>query len=202
MGPRWASVKGRGQIPDRDVRAEIERWWKDVLEGEPAARHPVHGDDIKVKLTNGRLALSGEVPSKREHDQLVREARARIGNGLHEFDFSGLKIRPKDEKPGLLAQTLVAAYGHRDTADIALRFVLEHSRSKPLRTQILDEGPKLTAALPDELIEDAKRQLDRGRILLVLDVDETDAFRVRALLEDTRSTWTVAAPPRLIGSRN
>lgn len=162
----------------------------------------MHGDDLKVKLTDGRLALSGQVPSKREHDQLVQEARARIGSGLHEYDVSGLKIRPKREQPGLLAQTLVAAYAHRDTADLALRFVLEHSRPQPLRTQILEEGSDASEALPHELIEDAKKQLDRGQILLALDVDETDAFRVRALLEDSRSTWTVAAPPRLAKSGN
>jgi len=44
----------------------------------------------------------------------------------------------------------------------------------------------------------ARKALDSGQALLILTVDETEAFRVRELLEeDTRSEWTVAAPPHL-----
>lgn len=199
LEPRCANVKRRRHHPDPKPRAEIERWWTDVLAGEAAARHPVHGDDVKVKLTDGRLELWGEVPSKRDHDQLVHEARARIGSGLHEFDASRLRVRSNGEKSGLLAQTLLAAYARRDTAELALKFLLEHSHSKPLRAQIIDKLSSLTDALPRELIDGAKKHVDGGQTLVAVDVDETEAFRVRALLEeDTPSTWTVAAPPRLI----
>jgi hypothetical protein len=176
-------------------------WWKEVLAGEVAARHPIHGDELKVKLRDGRLVLAGEVQSRAERDQLVREARSRIGHGLHELDVSGLKIRPKNEKAGVLGQTIVAAYDHPDTAELALTFVMEHTRSKPLRATVVRSGAKLVGLLPPELVSDAQRELDRGHTLLVVEVDETEAYRVRALLEeDTRSTWTVAAPPHIIGS--
>lgn len=176
-----------------------EGWWKEVLAGEVAARHPIHGDELKAKLTDGRLVLSGEVPSPRDRDQLVREARARVGNGLHELDVSGIKIRPRHEKPGVLAQTLVAAYDHRDTAQLALTFVIEHSRNRPKHTQVIDRAQGIRAVLPPELIDDARKQLERGRTLLLVEVDETEAFRSRALLEeDTRSVWTMSAPPHAI----
>lgn len=181
--------------------AGTEQWWDEVLAGEVAARHPIYGDDLKVKLTDGKLVLSGEVPSKRDRDQLVREARARIGSGLHEYDVSGLKIRPRDEKPGLLEQSMVAAYGHRDTADLARKYFLEHSRSRPMRADILDGRSNLDASLPSEVVDQARKQLELGRTLLVVGVDETEAFRARALLEeDTQSSWTVAAPPHVIAN--
>ena len=180
----------------------IEKWWDDVLTGQVAARHPLYGDDLKVKLTDGRLVLWGRVPTRRDRDQLVREARERIGRGLHQYDVSKLKVRPRGEKAGLLAQTLVAAFEHGDTADFALKFFLEHTRSQPLRTAIVESPARLAAALPPELVDDARKQLDRGGALLVVEVDETEAFTARALLEeDTRSTWTIAAPPRVISSR-
>lgn len=170
-----------------------------MLAGEAAATHPVHGDELKVKLTEGRLVLSGEVPSKRDRDLLVREARERIGNGLHEYDVKRLRIRPKDEKRGLLGQTIVAAYPHRDTADVALKFFLEHTSSKPIRADLVDCNATFEDELPPELVDDARKQLERGMTLVVVEVDETEAFRARALLdEDTRSTWTTAAPPRAL----
>jgi hypothetical protein len=36
---------------------------------------------------------------------------------------------------------------------------------------------------------------------LILTIDETEAFRVRELLEeDTRSEWTIATPPQLLAA--
>lgn len=190
-------MKRRDRESDRD-RGLVDEWWKAVLTGETEARHPKHGDDLRARFIHGRLVLSGEVPSKRDRDELLREARKRVGRGLHEYDASRLKIRATHERPGLLAQMLLAAYGHRDTADVALDFLMEHVRHKPLRAEVLDQNSKLAGVVPRELMEDAKRQIESGKTLLAIDVDETEAFGVRALLEeDTRSLWTVAAPPRL-----
>lgn len=170
-----------------------------MLAGETSARHPIHGDELKVRFTDGKLVLAGEVPSKRDRDELVREARARIGNGLTEYDAGALKIRPRGERGGILSQTLLAAFEHRDVAELGLKFLLEHARSKPLRAQVIDRQADLNRVLPAELIEEAKKQLERGRTLVMVDVDETEAFRARSLLEeDTRSRWTIAAPPRVM----
>lgn len=196
-------VNTRRKNHSRDAQGpDTEGWWKQVLAGEVAARHPVHGDELKVRLTDGRLVLWGEVPSKRDRDQLVREARERIGNGLHRYDARGLKIRPKDERPGVLAQTIVAAYPHRDTAEVALQFFLEHTRSQPIRAVVVDRHAKLVEVLPSELVDDARKHLARGLTLVSVEVDETEAFRARALLEeDTRSSWSTAAPPRAFADR-
>ena len=189
----------RNSRPSGTHAPDTDGWWKQVLAGAVATTHPVHGDELKVKLTEGRLVLWGEVPSKRDRDQLVREARERIGNGLHEYDAKGLRIRPKDEKRGLLGQTIAAAYSHRDTAELALQFFLEHTGNKPIRAKLVDRDAKLEDEVPFELVDDARKQLGRGLTLLVVEVDETEAFRARSLLEeDTRSVWTSAAPPRAL----
>lgn len=173
-----------------------------MLAGDVAARHPIHGDELKVKLDDGRLVLWGEVASKRDRDQLVHEARERIGSGVHEYDVKGLKVRPKEERTGLLSQTMVAAYSHRDTAEVALRFFLEHSRTEPIRAVVVHRKDQLEAELPPQLVDDAAKQLERGQFLVAVEVDETEAFRARALLEeDTQSTWTIAAPPRAFAGR-
>ena len=170
-----------------------------MLAGAVDTTHPIHGDALKVKLAEGRLVLSGEVASERDRDQLLREARERVGNGLQEYDVKGLRVRPKDEKRGVLRQTIAAAYRHRDTAELARDFFLEHTGTKPIRAAIVDGHAKLRDAIPAELIDDARKQVGRGRTLLVVDVDETEAFRARSLLEeDTRSVWTNVAPPRAL----
>jgi hypothetical protein len=57
---------------------------------------------------------------------------------------------------------------------------------------------RLRRLLPEEFALDAERVLRKNQALLILRVDETDAFNVRRLLEeDTRSMWTVATPPDL-----
>ncbi len=175
----------------------VEQWWRDILAGEAMSRHPVYADEVRIKLTQGRLVITGEVPSRQDRDELVRQARSRIGRGLDHYDASKLRIRPRDEKRGLLTQTIVAAYGRPDTADVARTFFLEHTPHRPLRADILDSAADAARVLPAEVVEEAHKQLERGRTLLALEVDETEAFRSRELLEeDTRSVWTIAAPPK------
>ncbi len=193
-------TQARKAKPAAEPSVDTGAWWKEILAGEVAARHPVHGDELKVKLTDGKLVLSGTVPTRRDRDALVREARERVGNGLHELDASRLKIRPHDEKPGVLSQALLASFDHPDTAQLARTFLLEHSRSRPQKVHIIDK-PDALGVVPAELVEDARKQVERGRTLLLVEVDETEAFRVRSLLEeDTRSTWTVAAPPHVMSN--
>jgi hypothetical protein len=70
----------------------------------------------------------------------------------------------------------------------------------PKLSEIIDpsQAGKLCALMPDDFVPDARKALDGGHALLILTVDETEAFRVRELLdEDTRSEWTMGAPPQL-----
>jgi hypothetical protein len=174
-------------------------WWNEVLAGETGVPHPVYGDQVKVRFTDGRLILSGELDSRRDREELVRQARARIGNVVHDVEASRLRYRERPEKRGVLDQTLLASYRHRDAADLALQYVLEHSRVEPKHAEIVDpKNPSRLHELAPAFAAEAEKRLARGEPILVIRVDEVDAFTVRALLEEgTRSTWTVAAPPEL-----
>ena len=178
----------------------VEAWWTAVLTGEAEEPHPVHGDRLVVRLDGTTLKLSGEVQTARDRDELVEQARAHVGRGIDEVDSSALGVVATKEKAGVLEQVLVAAFPNRKTAELALKFVLERSSALPRQKEILtssDRRPRLKA-VPDGFESEVRTQLDKGRAVLVLRVDETEAFRVRGLLEeDTRSLWTVAAPPQV-----
>jgi len=177
----------------------IDAWWATVLAGDVSEPHPVFGD-VKVQLHGSRLRLSGELESDAERKDLVDQARQRIGHGIDGADVSGLKVTSRKEKAGILEQTLGSAFPSRDAAEFARDFVIKHSRVVPKQSEILDgnHADTLRKLVPTDFARAARRALDSGQALLILTVDETEAFRVRELLEeDTRSEWTVAAPPQL-----
>ena len=187
-----------------ETGATISAWWDGVLAGDVDEPHPILGEQLTVRLTDGRLHLFGELERPEDREALIRQARAHVGHGVHQIDVSGLRVRGRHERRGILDQTLVAAYQHRDTAELARKFVLEHSRVTPKHDEIVEpkESGRLGRLLPRELVEDAKKLLGRQYSLLVIRVDETDAYRVRALLEEeTHSTWTIASPPRVATHR-
>lgn len=170
-----------------------------MLAGDVDKPHPVYGD-LRAHLDGGRLRLSGELETESDRNDLVRQARARIGNGIDRLDVSHLKVESRKEKPGILQQTLISAFPNRAAAEFARAFVLKHSRVAPLQDEIIDStrADKPASLLPDGFHRDAGKALDKGGALLILKVDETAAFRVRELLEeDTRSDWTIALPPQL-----
>jgi hypothetical protein len=177
----------------------IDAWWAAVLAGDVSEPHPVFGD-VRVQLRGGLLRLSGELESDADRKELIRQARQRIGHGIDSVDVSGLSAANRRERPGILEQTLISAFPSRDAAEFARDFVIRHSRVVPKLSEIIDpsQAGKLRALMPDDFVPDARRALDGGHALLILTVDETEAFRVRELLdEDTRSEWTMGAPPQL-----
>ncbi len=181
----------------------VDAWWASVLAGDVYNSHPIHRD-VKVRLHGGRLRLSGELESIEDRDELVGQARERIGHGIDQVDVSSLKVVSREEKPGILEQTLISAFPGREAAEYAREFVLKHSRVVPRQSDIVDagRGEMLHRLLPDDFARDTGKALDSGHALLVLRVDETEAFKVRELLdEDTRSEWTVAMPARRIEGR-
>ena len=176
----------------------VAAWWDAVLAGEVGEAHPILGDRISVRVAGGRLLVSGELDRPEDRRRLVKEARAHIGRGIRTVDASRLRVAERSEKPGVLDQTLVAAFPNRATAELARKLVLEHGRADARDEAIVDRAgsARLRALLPAGFVGDAQKRLERGEALVVLRVDETDAFRVRALLEEeTRSTWTIATPP-------
>lgn len=196
--------------PDRAIEpagaaaALVDAWWGSVLAGEVSEPHPVYGD-LKVRLGGGRLRLTAELENEADRNELVRQARERIGHGIDRLDVSRLTVARRREKPGILRQTLVSAFPNRAAAEFARAFVLKHSRVAPMRDGIVDSAQPngLAGLLPKEFIDDANEALDSGEALLILQVDETMAFRVRELLEEeTRSMRTIATPPQLIERSN
>ena len=183
--------------------ARIASWWDAVLAGEGGEPHPVYGERISIHVAGERLEISGELERREDRDQLLEEARARVGHGIRDVDTSRLTVAQRRERPGVLEQTLVASFPDPATAELARKFVLEHGRATPKGEAVVDHqgSAKLRDLLPPEFVEDAKKRLDRGEALLILRIDETDAFRVRALLDEgTRSKWTIATPPEIATS--
>lgn len=178
----------------------VNGWWASVLAGNVYEPHPIHGADLKIQLDGGRLRLSGELESDEDRKELVRQARERIDHGIDRVDASNLTVARRDEKPGILDQTLVSAFPSREAAEFARTFVIKHSRVVPKQHDIVDANhpDKPNALLPGAFVADARKALQAGQALLIMRIDETVAHRVRELLEeDTRSEWTIAAPPHL-----
>src|ERR1700693_5313702 len=90
----------------------VDAWWASVLAGDVYDPHPIHSD-VKIRLHGGRLRLSGKLESIEDRDALVRQARERVGHGIDQVDVSGLEIVNRDEKPGILQQTLILAFHGR-----------------------------------------------------------------------------------------
>jgi len=186
----------------------VDAWWSSILAGDVDEPHPVYGPALKVHLDGSRLRLSGELESAEDRKELIRQARERVGRGIDRVDASDLRIARRDEKPGILDQTLISAFPNRQAAEFAQAFVIKHSRTEPKQHEIVvqetlaEEEERLRGRLPADLLAKARKWLEAGQALLILTVDETAAHRVRELLEeDTRSQWTIAVPPTLSESR-
>jgi hypothetical protein len=181
----------------------VDAWWASVLAGDVYEPHPIHRE-VKVRLHRGLLRLSGELDSAQDRDELVRQARQHIGHGIDHVDVSSLQVASRQEKPGILEQTLISAFPGREAAEYARDFVLKHSRVVPKQSEIMDaqSADKLRRLLPEAYARHTRKAIDSGHALLILRVDETEALKVREVLEeDTRSEWTVAMPPQLIEAR-
>ena len=180
----------------------VDAWWATVLAGDLSEPHPIFGG-VKVHLHGGLLRLSGELESAGDRRELVHQARQRIGHGIDNVDVSRLTTAGRREKRGILEQTLISAFPNRDAARFARDFVIKHGRVVPKLNEIVDSNhaDRLRSLIPDDFVGDARKALDSGHALLVLAVDETEAFRVRELLEEeTRSEWTMAAPPQVVAA--
>jgi hypothetical protein len=182
----------------------IDGWWATVLAGDVYQPHPLYGG-LKVRLDGRQLRLSGELESDEDRSELVRQARERIGRGIDRVDVSRLTVASRHEKPGILEQTLISAFPSRDAAEFARDFVVKLSRVVPKQSDIVDADhvDELSRFVPQDFAKDARKAIDAGDALLILRVDETEAFKVRELLEEeTRSQWTIGLPPRLIETRH
>jgi hypothetical protein len=188
----------KGVQPPDSSGHRVRTWWAAVLAGLVDEPHPNHGADLDVAFKGGTLRLSGELPTEEDRRQLLEEAHGYVGRGIDDVDAKQLRVTKRREKPGILDQTLIAAFADREVAEFARRYLVESRRIKAKHVEILDakqEG-RARRLLPDGFMNDVREAFDAGRAVLILRVDETAAFRVRELLaQETRSLWTVATPP-------
>jgi hypothetical protein len=198
-GPGSSTKMGGERVTARSTRAgadQVADWWNSVLVGRPGHPHPVHGDAIDVKLRGGVLQLSGELPSDDEREALLREARLYIGRGVDDVDARRLVVKRPDGARGILEQTIIAAFANPALAEHALTFLRAHNRVKPKELGVVrsDREPVLNSL--GEFAADIRKALADGSGIVIVRLDETDAFEAIELLdEDTRSMWTVAMPP-------
>ena len=171
-------------------------WWTKVLAGA-VQPHPTYGDAISVKLRGRGLHLSGELASEEERDTLIREARRFIGRGLDDVDARRLVVKRNNGAQGIYEQTIIAAFPNPGLAEQALKFMRQQSRRlQPKEMAIVksDRDPVLSRL--GEFATDARKALAAGNGIVIIRVDETDAFDAREILdEDTHSVWTLATPP-------
>jgi hypothetical protein len=185
------------QPPDTDA-SRIKSWWTAVLAGQVDTPHPIYGADLRVSFKGGVLHLSGELPSNEDKKELLAQAREFKGRAVSDVDAKHLLVVSSKEKPGILDQTLIAAFPNREVAEFAGAYLLRSRRVKPKRLEILDSKQEGTARqlLPEDFVSDVKKAFDAGEAVLVVKVDETSAYKARELLdEETRSLWTIATPP-------
>jgi len=194
--PRSGAQESREVLRDR-----LHAWWTAVLSGQTDQSHPVHGSSISAHLDGDSLVIDGTVPSAEDRSEVSREVEHLRGKGVAEVR-NKLEVKPEstDEKH-LLAQTLLAFYETEEQAGFAQGYMEGHAHIRAESMQVIvpnasARGERLRAAVPEAYWEDAQRALDAGRSMLVVTVDETEAFKARELLdEETSSLETVVMPP-------
>jgi hypothetical protein len=188
----------KGVQPPDTVSGTTRSWWASILAGQIDDPHPIYGADIDVAFKGGLLRLSGVLPSADDRKRVLAEAREFVGHGIDDVDAKHLTVAKREEKSGILDQTLIAAFPNREVAEYASEYLLRSRRVEPKQLEILDSGKedKARKLLPEAFLDDVHRAFEAREAVVILTVDETSAFKARELLdEETRSLWTIATPP-------
>jgi hypothetical protein len=185
-----------------DIRQERARaWWIALLAGQPDQPHPRYGHDLRASIVNGILTLKGILPTRADRARILAEARGFRKQGISEVRDE-IEVSAAEEQEGVLSQTMIGVFESEEQARFAMKYLESHYKppARPPRCRVL--GPEtqpaeLRKVLPGDHVEEARQQLTEGHTLLVVTVDETDAFKARQFLdEETRSLRTIVLPPR------
>ena len=184
-----------------------QAWWMSVLAGQVAGSHPVHGTDIKATVDGDILTLSGRVPSE-EDRRLVEAEVAHLKGQNFSAVHNELEVIPENEdEKGLLVQSIIAIFETEAQAGFAEGYLEGHIHVRPelmhvIAPQSSDAGyESLRAMVPEAYWNEAKEALEGQRALLIVTVDETEAFKTRELLEEeTKSLRTLVLPPEPAGN--
>jgi hypothetical protein len=115
--------------------------------------------------------------------------------------MGGERVRPRAASAagsarGILDQTIIAAFASAAQAEDASKSLHQHGRVEPKELAVVtsDEDPALNRI--GDFAVDVRKALADGNGIVIVRVDETDAFDARELLdEDMHGLWTVAMPP-------
>ncbi len=179
-----------------DAADPVSQWWTKVLAGQTDAPHPVYGETVRVKLHGGVLRLSGEVAFDQQRRSIIGEARRYIGRGLDDIDARRLVVKRPDGMRGVLDQAIIAAFPNPDVAERVLKVLREDSRLNLKEAHLIKSDRDRVVDRIGEFVKDVRGALAAGHGVLIVRVDEIDAFEARELLdEDMRSLWTHVMPP-------
>ncbi|HTE85803.1 MAG TPA: BON domain-containing protein [Dehalococcoidia bacterium] len=191
-----------------DALSESTRaWWTSVLAGQVDAPHPVYGANLKAQIDGDTLVVSGTVPTEEDRRSIAAETEHLKGHGITTVRNELEVVPDVTDESGLLSQTLVGIFENAELADFAQGNLKGHAQVRPKLIRVINPDParegraELRAALPEAFWDDADKALDEGHALLIVTVDETEAFKAREVLdEETRSLQTLVLPPEAAGN--
>ena len=183
----------------RDPLAEkVRAWWLGVLSGEPGRDHPIYGSDLRATLRGDILEVSGFVESRNAKEELEREILSLSEGGIRRVRFK-IEVGELQGDRGVLKQAIMAFYTNAAQAHMAERYLEGHSGVKPTYSEVLDE--QSATRVLNELAKEWRRELavgfGKGKSLLLIEVDEVEAFRATELLDETNSLEILVLPPKI-----
>jgi hypothetical protein len=193
----------------RTTGQRVGAWWASLIAGQVEQSHPIHGSKISAKVEGDTLVVRGKLPSEDDLAELRAELEHIAGHGVAHVRIEVTVDQAGTQQRGLLRQTLIGVFETAELAGFAAGYLEGHAQV-PREAMLLveadsDDAPKDRAALDDlgpPFTDQARALLDNGRSLLIVSVDEVDAFRVRELLdEETRSLETLVLPPQTASSQ-
>jgi hypothetical protein len=181
----------------RDPLGEkVRAWWLEVLSGEPGRDHPIYGPNLRANLSGDVLEVSGLVESKDAEEKLRTEILTLDEGGICQVRFKVKVVEPHGDR-GVLKQTIMAFFTNAQQTRMAERYLEGHPGVTPTRVEVLDE--ESVVPVLKELANEWRRELAdgfrKGKSLLLVEVDEVEAFRAIELLDDTKGVEILVLPP-------
>jgi hypothetical protein len=97
---------------------------------------------------------------------------------------------------GILDQTIIAAFASPALAEHARKSLRARGRLNPKELVVVKSARDPVLNRIGEFAVDVRKALADGKGIVMVRIDELDAFEARELLdEDMRSLWTVGTPP-------
>ena len=193
-----ASVTNSDPVGRDPLDEKVRAWWLEVLSGEQGRDHPIYGPNLRAKLSGDVLEVSGLVESKDAEQKLRTEILTLNEGGICQVRFEVKVVEAQGDR-GVLKQTIMAFYTNSAQTRMAERFLEGHPGVTPTRVEVLDE--QSVGAVLKELANAWRRELAdgfrKGTSLLLVEVDEVEAFRAIELLDDTKGVEILVLPPRV-----